>query len=186
MPHDSEEEDLLTRVVAELRKPVAVDDALDERIMHAVTAHSAPRWRRLVRWVVRPQQLALAPAALAAIAVAVAGITFAVEHGIREAASGHSASSDRLELVQFVLVDSSASTVALVGDFNDWDAEATSLEAEGAKGVWAVTVPLAPGRHQFAYLVDGEKWITDRNAPTTRVDDFGKPNSVILVAGSRP
>lgn len=177
---------MLDRIAAELRKPVAGDDALDERIMHAVTARSTARWRRLARWLVRPQQLALAPAVLAVIALAVAGITFAVEHGIREVTSADALSSDHPQLVQFVMVDSSASTVALVGDFNDWDPEATSLAAEGANGVWAVTVPLAPGRHQFAYLVDGEKWMTDRNAPTTRVDDFGKPNSVILVSGSRP
>jgi hypothetical protein len=183
--HD-EREDILARVAAELQKPVRGDDALDERIMRAVKAGSAGRWRRLARWLVRPQQLALAPAVLVVIAVAVAGITFAVEHGIRGVTSGGAASSDHAQLVQFVVVDSSASTVALVGDFNDWDPEATRLAAEGANGVWAVTVPLAPGRHQYAYLVDGEKWITDRNAPTSRVDDFGKPNSVILVAGSRP
>ena len=82
--------------------------------------------------------------------------------------------------VQFVLVAAEASTVALVGDFNDWDPRATPLKAS-ADGVWSVVVPLASGRHSYAFLVDGKSWVADAAAPRSAEDEFGTPASVVLV-----
>jgi hypothetical protein len=44
-----------------------------------------------------------------------------------------------------------------------------------------VDVPLAPGRHLYAFVVDGTRWTPDPNAPLAPGDDFGAPNSVIMV-----
>jgi hypothetical protein len=39
-------------------------------------------------------------------------------------------------------------------------------------------VPLRPGVHDYAFVVDGERWVADPNAP--QVDDsFGGTNSRI-------
>jgi 1,4-alpha-glucan branching enzyme len=85
-------------------------------------------------------------------------------------------------VVQFVLVAPAASHVALVGDFNDWDAAATPLQqASSAEGVWSVTLPLTPGRHLYAFVVDDSKWVPDPSAARAPEDDFGAPNSVIMV-----
>ena len=75
----------------------------------------------------------------------------------------------------------SASHVALVGDFNGWDAHATPLHAVAARGVWAVEIPLRPGRHAYAFVVDDSTWMADPVAARAPGDDFGAPNSVIVV-----
>jgi 1,4-alpha-glucan branching enzyme len=71
--------------------------------------------------------------------------------------------------------------VAHDGDFNDWDPTATPMRAS-ANGVWSVVFPLAPGRHEYAFVVDGKQWAIDPAAPSPSADDFGSPNSVITVA----
>jgi hypothetical protein len=69
--------------------------------------------------------------------------------------------------------------VSLVGDFNDWDITALPMTLE--RGVWTVTVPLSPGRHVYAFVANGERWIADPRAPRAPDADFGRPGSVILV-----
>jgi 1,4-alpha-glucan branching enzyme len=49
------------------------------------------------------------------------------------------------------------------------------------KGVWTITIPLAPGRYHYTFVVDGTTWVADPMAPRTLEDDFGRPNSVITV-----
>jgi 1,4-alpha-glucan branching enzyme len=81
---------------------------------------------------------------------------------------------------EFIFVNASASKVAIVGDFNDWDAGVSELRRV-EKGVWAITIPLAPGRYHYTFVVDGTTWVPDPAAPRTLEDDFGRPNSVITV-----
>jgi 1,4-alpha-glucan branching enzyme len=83
--------------------------------------------------------------------------------------------------VQFTLRDVRAERVALVGDFNGWAPEATLLERGATAGTWSVTLPLAPGRHVYAFLVDGKTWMTDPRAQVARDLDFGRENSVLIV-----
>jgi 1,4-alpha-glucan branching enzyme len=69
-----------------------------------------------------------------------------------------------------------------VGDFNDWDPKATPLRAAATGGVWSVDVPIQPGRHLYAFVVDGKVWRPDPAAPPAYGEDFGEPNSAITVA----
>ncbi len=87
-------------------------------------------------------------------------------------------------VVQFVLVAPRASAVALVGDFNDWSTSATPMRAAAGDGLWTVTVPLAPGRYRYGFLLDGAEWVRDPAAPPALDDDFGRPSSVVTVRGS--
>lgn len=82
--------------------------------------------------------------------------------------------------VQFMLVAPAASRVALVGEFNDWDPAATPMSAAPG-GVWHVALPLANGRHLYAFVVDGTVWVTDPLAPLAPERWFGTRNSVVLV-----
>lgn len=76
-----------------------------------------------------------------------------------------------------------ANSVALVGDFNDWDISAAPLTHDGS--AWSVTLPLLPGRHVYAFVVNGERWIVDPRAAKAPDADFGRPGSVIIVQESR-
>ena len=87
------------------------------------------------------------------------------------------------ESVQFMLVAPSASRVALVGEFNDWDPTATPMARAGG-GAWYVALPLAPGRHVYAFVVDSS-WVADPQAPLAPERWYGANNSVLLVSGNR-
>ena len=56
----------------------------------------------------------------------------------------------------------------------------TPLVPAGTNGVWTTTLALPVGQHQYAFVVDGRRWIADPAAPA--VDDgFGRRNSVVAV-----
>ena len=94
------------------------------------------------------------------------------------------ASAPAAEPVQFMFVAPSATRVALVGEFNDWDPAATPM-ARSAGGAWHVALPLARGRHVYAFVVDGTSWVADPQAPLAPERWFGTSNSVVLVNGGR-
>ncbi len=85
----------------------------------------------------------------------------------------------------FILKADGANRVALVGDFNGWDRGATALADPTKSGVWEVTVPLTPGRHTYAFLVNDSVWTVDPRMPQERDPDFGTLSSVILVTEKR-
>jgi hypothetical protein len=77
-------------------------------------------------------------------------------------------------LVQFRLLSTDASSVRLAGSFSDWKPEYVLRET--VPGVWTVTLPLPVGVHDYAFVVDGERWVTDPFAPQVE-DGFGGINS---------
>lgn len=85
--------------------------------------------------------------------------------------------------VQFVLVAPSAKSVSVVGDFNDWNPSAIPLQP--ARGVWSAEAVIPVGRHDYAFVIDGTRWIADPAAPRAPADEFGGGYSVLL-AGERP
>ena len=88
-------------------------------------------------------------------------------------------SPDTVYVVRFVLADAGARTVSLVGDFNAWTKRATPLRM-AKPGVWSAQVALAPGRHEYAFVVDGKRWVADPAAERL-ADDFDTPSSVVTV-----
>ena len=83
--------------------------------------------------------------------------------------------------VQFVLDAPHANSVTVVGDFNAWDGSRTPLERDSTTGVWSALVDVHPGRHVYAFLVDGTTWTLDPNAPRTKDLDYGTVQSVLMV-----
>jgi hypothetical protein len=133
-------------------------------------------------WAFRP---ATAVAAGLLCAVVGGGLTFGVVRlatGQRRetAAVPVTGESRGTAPVRFVLVAPRASTVTLVGDFNGWSRTATPLRRTGG-ALWSVDLPLSPGRHTYAFVVDGVL-IADPNALDSADDDFGVRSSVVLVS----
>lgn len=70
-------------------------------------------------------------------------------------------------------------TVALAGEFNDWDPSATPLK-RGKGGVFRTMLELEPGReYQFRYLVNGDQWGNDWHADAYVPNEWGTDNSVV-------
>ncbi|SOD02053.1 Glycogen recognition site of AMP-activated protein kinase [bacterium JGI 053] len=172
---------------AQLRAGPAPD--LSARVMAALP-RSAPRSAsgRLAAalgwlWSPRPVRLSLRPAyGLAFAAVAAAVLAFPASRprpsDARPAvvAAGPSSPGAPPVYVQFRIAVPGAHTVALAGTFTGWK-PAVALHRTG-DGEWTALVPLRPGVHDYAFVVDGDRWVADPNAP--QVDDsFGGTNSRI-------
>ena len=70
-----------------------------------------------------------------------------------------------------------ATNVYLVGDFNGWEVGACKLKRHDGK--WSVTLSLPPGRYQYAFVIDGKKWIADPNAKQFVDNGYGLKNSIL-------
>lgn len=185
-----QDDEVLNRVVDELRSPVRVNPALDARVMAAIEAerHEGALMRAR-RWWTEPKSFSVTP--LRALAMAAGIVIVAVLAGERTPSTGGApaervatapAEPERRDtVVQFVFVAPNASSVSLVGDFNGWDRARTPLEMVASSGMWSVALPLSPGRHRYAFIVDGTRWVADPGAPRALGDDFGSPNSVVTV-----
>ena len=56
-------------------------------------------------------------------------------------------------------------TVAVVGDFNDWDTASDLMKLDSKKGVWKKSISFKPGKiHEFRYFIDGTQWRNDEAA----------------------
>ena len=183
--HDDETRDELPAAlrpyVRALRAPVPVRPAWRESVLREIAATRAPRRAR--RWSVTP--LGAVAAGLACMALGAGAAWWAARHVASPslAAGAPPAADTAATLVRFALLAPGAARVALVGDFNRWNPSATPLRAGRDGRTWEVRVPLTPGRHVYAFVVDGGLR-ADPAAPRTADDDFGAPSSVVLVAGS--
>ena len=88
-------------------------------------------------------------------------------------------------VVRFALrLPDGAKAVSLVGDFNGWDAAATPMARNGSGAEWSAQLPLSPGRHVYAFVIDGTQWIVDPMAPQVPDADLGPTNAVIVEGAS--
>jgi len=160
------------------RRPVTLSTALDARVMAQVRQRSRSRAGRAWQWLTGPREVAIRVRVrpwLAGLAVAAAIMLLLVRPGA-QAVRGPAPVS-----VRVIFYAPGARTVSLVGTFNQWDSHAAPLARTAAAGVWTTTLALPLGQHQYAFLVDGDQWVTDPGAPT--VDDgFGQRNSVVAVS----
>ena len=147
------------RVMAEVRQPVP---GLTQRVArwfagrHTITISVRPAW-----------SLALA-AVLAAIAIMPGrgtGPVLGAEEGI----------------AQFVGRFPGAKSVEVVGSFTDWLPGAVVLRDEDHDGVWRGAVVLPVGQHEYMFVVDGERWVTDPLAGRYVDDGFGWQNGLLIV-----
>ena len=71
-------------------------------------------------------------------------------------------------------------TVYLVGDFNNWDEQASPMKRQ-KDGSFTVTVDLDKDReYQFRYLVNGSEWHNDWEADKYVPNPFSGDNSVVV------
>jgi hypothetical protein len=181
----AEDQALLERVVPPLRSGETLEPGFEARVMAVARAEAPARYPKAAPWWRRPRTLRLSPVAGLGLAAGFAGLvavgTLAAGRLLpNPPAAAQAAAADTVHLVRFVLAAPDAQSVQLVGDFNAWSRDATPLAVTAVEGVWTVTVPLAPGRHEYAFIVDGEHWVADSTA-RIRSDEFGTETSVVRV-----
>src|SRR5262249_47038231 len=131
---DPLERDFVERIAEPLRRPVPLSDRVERKVLARIRTGTGP--------VPGPSPRRLGTAAAAGGTAAVFGLGILVGRRTAPPVAAERAA----RTVEFVLRTSADSGVALVGDFNDWDPQATPLHPDRS-GVWTVTVPLRPGRY---------------------------------------
>jgi hypothetical protein len=177
------------RIAKPLRTREGADATFEARAMSAVhaAARAEAEARRGRSWWVRPLMIKLTPVAGLAMAAGFAGLVWLGSRAsIGSTPPVTVATTDTVHVVRFVLVDSSARRVSIVGAFNQWQKGTTMMASTESPGVWVVEVPLHRGRHEYAFVVideNGERWMADPFSQAVH-DDFGTTTSVIRVGSS--
>src|SRR5690606_39010696 len=136
---------------------------------------------RLVRWLWAPVSIPIRPAyALGAVMLALLAVP------VREAIGPTTPSSPRVAAneegprlyVQFRLEVPGATRVAVAGSFTGWQPQYELQEV--SPGVWSALVPLRPGVHDYTFVIDGTRMVTDPYAPRV-ADSFGGGNSRLFL-----
>ena len=185
--HGTPDDHLISRIAAELRRPVPLRPDFDARVMAAVRRDIPSLPVRAWTWLREPRVVAMSPLGGLAMAAGLAGLLVVGAVSREPIADSRKPIADSREpiaaaSVTFVLLAPQARSVALAGDFNDWDAARVLMRRE-ASGLWTVDVPLTPGRYRYVFVVDGRRFVADPAAPRAAGDDFGTPTSVVTVGG---
>ena len=77
-----------------------------------------------------------------------------------------------------------ARQVSIAGSFNDWHPSVTPMICL-SDGKWAKELSLAPGCHEYRFVVDGE-WVDDPAATELIPNPFGSANAVLAVRPATP
>lgn len=183
---------VVRRAIDELRRlPQVSDDAVVSVVTAAATARVLPpadepvspargrNWGRVAvgaglvaaaaigGFVVRGRMTSPAPTRVATTSVTSAAL------------SADRASDPIVE--QFVFKSPNARRVALIGDFNRWNPSAKPMTRSSDGELWSVSVPMMPGRHVYAFMVDDSLLVLDPRAPKSRDPDLGVEGSVRIV-----
>lgn len=73
-----------------------------------------------------------------------------------------------------------ATSVALVGDFNNWEKSTTPMKRLKS-GIWKTTIDLdKDSTYQYRYLIDGVKWENDQFADGYVPNNVDGDNCVVI------
>jgi hypothetical protein len=148
--------------LTELREP-PFSDEMKDRIMARVRSTAPRRMPPRLSW----------PALAAACSVFAVGIAIAVF------AMRAPSPADEVT-VHFEVAAPGARSVALVGDFTDWDASRFMMKDADHDGIWQITVHLKKESVAiYNFVIDGSRWIPDPSSTSRIEDGFGGINSVM-------
>jgi len=162
------------------------DPGLPDRIMAQLRPARPGVLKRIYRWSRTPMTFSVSPAfGMLALCLLVlpAGLVFLNSYHA-QAPELLSRQGDGQTPVFFQFKDSAAQSVSVIGTFNNWDPKGYEMSRNPVTGDWVFKTKLAPGKHDYVFLVDGEKVYTDPNADLHQKDEYGNSNSVLFVKGN--
>lgn len=184
-----------------------VPDGFSESVMQSVTDLDSGKQeemktktpaRKFFEQVVTPREIRMRPVYGIAAALIVA-LLFAVPYTL-EQESGLTAEGEQSEYldevgnstqlvsdrekevwIRFVYFDENAKSIAVAGDFTDWDPVQLNREIINGNQVWTGLMPVTRGEQRYMFVKDGEEWVTDPLAEIQRDDGFGNKNAVLIL-----
>ncbi len=94
-------------------------------------------------------------------------------------ASTTSSSQQETVWTRFIYTTDDAESVAVAGDFSQWDPIPLSPRTVNGETVWTGLIPISRGEHEYQFVIDGTRWVADPLAPVKRDDGFGAQNAVL-------
>ena len=82
--------------------------------------------------------------------------------------------------VNFIYYNPDAEKVALVGTFNDWDANA-NLMVKNKDNYWTIQIELIPGTYYYKFVINDIEWKADPSNENKMDDGYGRMNSVLEI-----
>lgn len=197
---------VVRRAVDELRHMPAVDaDAVRRVVLAAAAARVAPADEPAEPIAARTRSVrvwsAIGMAAAAAIVGFVArGLSLSARDAITPpvpapttvasaptpvATTARFVASNASDIVavpqQFVLENSHAHSISVVGDFNKWNPASARMERSSNGTLWSAIVPVLPGRHMYGFMIDDSIFVLAPGGQTVRDPDLGTEASVLMV-----
>lgn len=80
---------------------------------------------------------------------------------------------------RFVYTADDPESVAVAGDFSQWEPIPLSPRTVNGETVWTGLIPIPRGEHEYQFVIDGTRWVADPLAPVKRDDGFGAQNAVL-------
>ena len=176
LPTDLEAAATEQRVVKRLLAATSIEDpgpTFVAAVMVRLSEAPAPWYRDLGHWLWRPRQLSLRwnPATVGLLLAVVASLVVVyLWRSVRESEN---------RSITLVFVAPQAESVAVAGDFNNWQPARQPMRDETGGGVWTTTLELTPGRYEYMFVVNGQEWVPDPLARVRRPDGFGRENAVL-------
>lgn len=166
-----------------LREPPTVREEWRRQVVSQVQRNRS-HWTRRTWSVNAVAAVAAGIACIAAGAIAATAVRRSSTPSATVAqmpASAERAASESVQSVRFDLVAPGAARVSIAGDFNQWNPATLPMHRSADGRTWEIEVRLPPGRYTYGFVVDGHV-VRDPSAPQAASDDFGVPNSVLLVS----
>lgn len=183
----------LDAALAAMREPPAVDHEIVARVAARAVLANAPNIRATNGWMRIAAAIAVVALGAAALSstrtpapadagASIAAVTPAVDITAGVLVTPVTASGARP--IVFELDAPNAASVQVLGDFNQWSRNVSSMQ-RGSDGRWRLTTMLPPGRYVYAFLVDGQRFQRDPVRDAIEDRDFGVTGSE-LVVGEAP
>ena len=152
-------------------------------VMEALQPKGSPWWRRMYLWAQTPKTIRLTPLKLAPVAaVLIVVILLSSLLFLRQKEAPYlQGSGERRIPVVFSLSLSGVQSVSVVGSFNAWKPQGYEMQLDRELKRWVLAVSLPEGRHEYVFLVNGQKMILDPEALIHQEDGFGNQNSVLVL-----
>ena len=164
--------DFEARIASGLRAPVSTTllarSAIMERVRQVPAAERPRRTLALYGRTIRHSLIGLAFAAGIGSITTISALTPASVNTVRSAGVvttvviGDTVVNrlrDTLRLVRLMFDDSTAHHVAIAGEFNGWNTQATRLHRDARSGRWTATLALHDGDHRYTIVVDDTRWV---------------------------